>query len=406
MMLKPKPLPEWAYYGPIGESIQLIAPYTEASKEAMLYQLFSLLGCMIGNKVYQLIDGRKQPCLIYVVIVGATSTARKGTSFYRIKNLCKEVNPEWIKENYINGGSSSGEGLISIVRDPYSPRSNKEKFDPGVSDKRKFLLEEEFARTLKAMGRESSTLSQLIRVAWDGQDLRIVTKTLDYAATSPHITIVGHITLSELKKLLNQVENTNGFVNRFLWVYSTRSKLLHESIDIPEGHLSNVVSKLQHGLRFCYSPRRIFVSQSANQFWKEAYSILNKDYCDPFGASIARGAAYVRRLAMLLAVFDCSELIEELHLRVAMELWRYCEDGCRLLWGEATGDRVADKVLETLRKNPDGLSRTQISQDVLKGNKSKHEIDNALAKLIELNVAGKKLVESAAVRPVEMWFSI
>lgn len=80
--------------------------------------------------------------------------------------------------NGIGSGLSSGEGLIWLVRDfieqqlPVKEKGRvvdyeKVATDPGVSDKRLLVIEEEFVRVLASMGRESNTLSAVLRQAWD-----------------------------------------------------------------------------------------------------------------------------------------------------------------------------------------------------------------------------------------------
>ena len=61
-------------------------------------------------------------------------------------------------------GLSSGEGLIWAVRDP--GENGDGQSDSGVADKRRIVLDGEFASTLKVLGRQGNTLSPVIRNAW------------------------------------------------------------------------------------------------------------------------------------------------------------------------------------------------------------------------------------------------
>ena len=68
----------------------------------------------------------------------------------------------------------SGEGLIYHVRDPSSGKTRKgarasQEMDEdyGVTDKRLLVVETEFAKVLKAMSRDSNTLSEVMRQCWD-----------------------------------------------------------------------------------------------------------------------------------------------------------------------------------------------------------------------------------------------
>lgn len=57
------------------------------------------------------------------------------------------------------------------LRDPIAkegPDGRSTTVDPGAVDKRLLVIEEEYAGALKAAGRDGSTLTAVIRQAWDG----------------------------------------------------------------------------------------------------------------------------------------------------------------------------------------------------------------------------------------------
>ena len=62
----------------------------------------------------------------------------------------------------------------------------------------------------------------------------------------------------------------------------------------------------------------------------------------------ARGDAQCRRLALIYALLDQATEIQMPHLRAALEVWSYCEDSVRYLYGTATGDETADAILRSL----------------------------------------------------------
>ena len=130
----------------------------------------------------------------------------------------------------MKGGLSSGEGLINEVRDEVKKWNSKEGtwevVDPGVFDKRLMVHEPEFAGALLAADRHGNLLSPIIRKAWDGGKLETLTKSSQLCATSPHISIIGHITTEELRARLTRTDSANGFANRFLFVLVKRSKEL------------------------------------------------------------------------------------------------------------------------------------------------------------------------------------
>ena len=98
---------------------------------------------------------------------------------------------------------SSGEGIIHAVRDPvlrHAQGRNYRLIDPGVEDKRLLLDEREFQSALAVMQRQGNTLSRVVRDAWDCRPvLETLTKKEPTKATKPFISIVGHITIDELK---------------------------------------------------------------------------------------------------------------------------------------------------------------------------------------------------------------
>jgi hypothetical protein len=137
------------------------------------------------------------------------------------------------------GGLASGEGLIWAVRveirdsAPVREKGRIVRYeeivsDEGEKDKRLLVTEPEFSRVLQVAERESNTLSAVIRQAWDTGNLRILTKKQAARSTEAHISIIGHITRDELRRLLTDTAAGNGFANRFLWVCTRRSKVLPE----------------------------------------------------------------------------------------------------------------------------------------------------------------------------------
>ena len=77
------------------------------------------------------------------------------------------------------------------------------------------------------MSRANNTLSTILRTAWDGGSLYILTRQNSARVNlNPHISIVGHITEEELQKEMADCDVFNGFANRFLWLSVKRSKIL------------------------------------------------------------------------------------------------------------------------------------------------------------------------------------
>jgi len=75
--------------------------------------------------------------------------------------------------------------------------------DEGEPDKRLFMLEPEFARVLRVMSRQGSTVSATLRQAYDSGDLRIMARNSPGRATGAHVSMIGHITRDELRRELS-----------------------------------------------------------------------------------------------------------------------------------------------------------------------------------------------------------
>jgi hypothetical protein len=75
------------------------------------------------------------------VLVGPAGTGRKASSWDHVHALLEHADEQFTKQ-CVSSGPSSGEGLIFEVRDPLDDN------DPGARDKRRLILEPEFAHVL------------------------------------------------------------------------------------------------------------------------------------------------------------------------------------------------------------------------------------------------------------------
>jgi hypothetical protein len=70
-------------------------------------------------------------------------------------------------------------------------------------------------------------LTPVLRDAWDGADvLQNTTKNSPARATEAHISLISHVTKEDLGMFLSSEDIANGFANRFLWIATTRSKII------------------------------------------------------------------------------------------------------------------------------------------------------------------------------------
>ncbi len=409
----PQPLGETAYHGVFGEIVKAIEPHTEADPAALLVQSLVMFGNVAGRTAHFRVEADTHYLNLFAALVGQTSKGRKGVSAGHARHIFRVADQVWLDTCH-KSGLSSGEGLIWAVRDAIEKKQQVKEHgrvvdyqtvveDAGISDKRLLASEPELASTLRVLGREGNTLSALIRQAWDGHDLRVLTKNSPAKATAPHISIIGHITRDELRRYLDATESANGFGNRFLWVCVRRSKLLPDGggvVDL-ERYASRVRAAVDHA-RGVGELRR---DTDAGRLWHLEYSRISAGRPGLLGAMTARAEAQTMRLACLYAVGDRSLVVGRAHLRAALELWRYCFDSTAYIFGSSLGDPTADDILRALKASSDGLTRRDLLHDVFGRNKPASEISRALDLLAECHLARHEDDRSGGGRPAERWFA-
>jgi hypothetical protein len=91
----PAPLGEAAYHGLAGEFTRLVGPETEADPAALLFQFLAAMGSIIGRGPHYPVGAAKHHTNLFMVIVGNSAKARKGTSWGEVKSACKSIDIRW-----------------------------------------------------------------------------------------------------------------------------------------------------------------------------------------------------------------------------------------------------------------------------------------------------------------------
>lgn len=344
------------FYGLAGDFVRTVDPHTEADPVALLVQFLVAFGSAVGAGPHVVADGAWHYPRLFVVLVGETARARKGTSWRHVRNLFRIADEGW-SQSRVLGGLSSGEGLIAEVSD--GERGPEGNIVGAVEDKRLLVVEEEFSRVLVVKGRETNTLSAIIRQAWDNGDLRTMTKR-PMSATGAHISIVAHITVEELTRTLTATDQANGFANRFLFVTVARSKLLPNGGNLDEEEVRRLGGRVHTALAEARRIGRVSRSPETEERWAALYrDLARSDTADLAGMIVARAEAQVLRLSLLYALTDGSRVIDVPHLAAAEALWRYSEASVRHIFVQQTGDPEADRLLVAIRRaGPEGIDGT------------------------------------------------
>ena len=382
-----------AYHELLGEIVGTIAPHTEADPVAILTQLLVAFGAAVGRGAFFEVEATRHHPNEFMLLVGDSSKARKGSSWDHVRRLLRTVDPSI--EPRILTGLSSGEGLIWSVRDPASQ-------DPGVPDQRLLVIEPEFASVLKAASREISTLSPTLRSAWDGRPLAILTRTAPARASTAHIAIIGHITRHELRRHTTSLELANGFTNRVLLIACRRQRLLPEGGDPDPLHGTSLDRLLAAALRHARTTGQVRLDPHARELWHHAYRQLAAEPADGIVAHItARAEAHIIRLALIYALTDGQHQISTTHLTAALALHDYAARSAAWALTGATGEPLAEQIHAVLHQHPGGLTRSQISQ-ALNHNQPAGQIDHALTALHTAGHATTTQIPTGG-RPAQLW---
>jgi phage/plasmid primase-like uncharacterized protein len=408
-------LAEEAYIGLAGEIVRLLEPHTEADPAGLLLSLHIFFGNCIGRGPYYLAESTEHGPNLYLVKVGDTSKARKGTSEDRIRALFRFVDEDWVRDR-THGGLSSGEGVIWEVRDPITKlvRDRKTKevteeiVDPGERDKRLLVTESEFAGALRVMQRQGNTLSKTVRELWDRPDARTMTKTSPARTTGSCVSIIGHITAPELRTYLDRTEMANGFGNRFLYAGVRRSKLLPFGGRLDEQELENAAKKVWLAVEQARIVRRVDWSPDAAAAWEAIYAELSAPRPGLLGELTARAEAQVVRLALIYALWDGTDTITEAHLLAAVGIEDFSRKSVEYVFGDTLGDQAADTILAALRAaGSSGLTRTDIN-NLLSRSMPANQIARALGELSSRKLAVQRKGATSAIggRPPEIWTAV
>lgn len=335
-----------AWHGLAADIVTTTAPYTEADPVAVLISTLIAFGNAVGSVPGATADFSHHPARLFACLVGRSSKARKGTSWRATHTVMKLATPDWTTHRVFSG-LSSGEGLIAAVKDADIGESGDEIPGSGESDKRLMAIEEEFARVLQVARREASTLSAIIRAAYDTGDLQVLTKQR-VTATGAHISVLGHITFEELRAKLTDTDVANGFGNRFLFMLVRRPQLLPGGKPIAQSELNHLGSRIAEALGKARYIGQMQRSIAAEAQWADLYQQMALD--DPpgiVGALTARPEAHTLRLSVAYALLDGSPVIDEQHLAAAWAVWNYARASAEAIFIDP-GSAKANKLYKAI----------------------------------------------------------
>ena len=387
---------EAAFHGAAGEFVIRTEPHTEADPMALLIQFLIAFGVAAGRDAYWPIEASRHHPNEFAVLVGPSSKGRKGSAWDHVEAVLARADPAFAGDALVSG-LSSGEGLIAQVRDAIDANDTD-----APTDKRRLVVEAEFAQVMKVLAREGNTLSPAVRNAWDGKRLQTISRNSPLRATDAHIGIIGHITKDELLRYLAATELANGFFNRFLVIAVQRSKLLPLGGQLSGRDLDRVREAVATALRHTRCETAVTFTAAARERWIDVYPELSAERPGMHGAATARAEAHAARLALIYARLDTSDQIDLDHLEAALAVWTYAQQSSAWVFGDSIGDPTADDIWMLAKSRPDGVSRTEV-RDLFSRNKKAREIDRALSALEDAGRLTCRTDTDGRGRPAERW---
>jgi hypothetical protein len=246
-------------------------------------------------------------------------------------------------------------------------------------------------------------VSQTLRSAFDGTPLENRRVAGSVVAREHHVGLVGHITPDELLRTLPAMEQINGFANRFLYIASRRSQVLPFGGQLPDWKLAALAKVLKEALDAAKRVGELGWTDPARDRWTTwTEEVTSRSVPGLLGAVLARARPIALRLAVIYAAADGAQQLRVEHIEAALAIWGYSEVSTRLIFGEATGDPMADRLADHLQAaGATGLSRTEQWDAIGSRNITAERLDRARQTLIDAGFAVEEK-RSSAGRPSEV----
>ena len=387
------------FYGLAGEIGQAAARHTEVNPAAATLFFLTMASAAIGRDVFLSVGNTFHHARLFAAHVGRTGKGRKGDAQGAGRRIRADVTDCFSELGHFHtGGLSSREGLAGAIQD------NDEDGEGGTDDKRLLVIESEFVNVLSQARREGNTLSAALRDAWDGSDIKPLVKRSPTHCTAPHLAIWVNITPTELVRMMTTTDVSNGFLNRFLFIWAERTGLVAMPARMAETAVREFADRLLDAVRFArgsypatQNTRRMTLTPEAERLYTHHYAgLCDHDAPEMIATLLERQAPYTLRLAMMFALLDKSLVINAAHLTAALAWVAYSEESVTYIFSkdEASADYTklkndAEMLTQFLSKRSDRTAtRKQISVDCFQRHRSKSELDSLLKNL----AADKKVV--------------
>lgn len=335
----------------MGRIASTLAEHSEGSLPAILATVATRSATDLADRAWLPVNAAgRLTARTFTVIVGNSGAARKGSAERDVRALWSIVRPE---DDALTG-LSSGEGLIASL-----VHRSEQKNTGGV-----LVVAEELSRILTVMGRDSNTLSAVLRELFDSGSASVLTRAEPLKVSGAHLGILAHVTAEELAAKLRSVDAANGFANRFMWFLVARGRVLPEGGSCGPAAMHELATDwnraLDAGHRITGPVTR---SPEAAEAWRDFYRkhATRDDPGGMYSALTSRAEAHAAKLSLLYALLDGCNQIELQHHAAGLALWNYVDQSLRQLFPPAaTGNPLSNRILDLVRSHGGSLPWTSI----------------------------------------------
>ncbi len=345
-------LSEQAWYGLSRKYREIQGPRTEASHNYHLACFLSAVGVCLGRSVYIKHAGRHYPNL-FVVLVGKSGGARKGTALNFGSDLVQALDPKI----GIVDSLDSREGFLEHLAELGKQQEDR----GGVSA----VIHIGELRSLIEKTRMEG-LGNIVPMLCDAYDCRpaLAVHTRKNPITVPHPAVsLAAATSPRWIEGLQEQDLEGGLGNRIMWVPGEPGRPIPKPPDVDGRHWATLVRDLRKRIaRWPQKQGAMFsLSPATEERWVTIYTeIFGHHDDDPLIEILGqRLQNHCLKVALIWAALDGSTTIELHHLEAAYSFTQFLYDSLWYLFrghGASPMAQLDAKIIEAVRRaGPKGV---------------------------------------------------
>lgn len=336
--------PALAFHGIARRYVDLMAPTTEAPDAFHLGAFLTLVGSMIGRRVRMRYSGDPLYANLYTVLIGVSGSSRKDTAIKRALALPQlQVPPRIVAVPFaVARDVSSGEGLVTMLKEyPHT-----------------LLYLTELSALIKNARRKSTTtiLDRLIE-AWDTPHvLQNLNKQTPTTAINPYLSIIAATQPKRLAAEMTDEDIHSGFAGRWLYIVGTGKTPMADPPQVDPAIGWRLYLDIHDAIHHYADGAELALDATARERWHVWYEREGRGHGldEEQDTMRIRHAVLMRKVALIYAVTDSADAIEDRHLAAAMALiewmWKHVKAMLRE-WGIGIESQIEVRVVNALRKH-------------------------------------------------------